>query len=166
MLEKTDFAAADLSGELRAALHAELAWQQLDLGDRDTVVEGLRTAVESPLGPSVGDLRLRDIGRRDRLDEMTFELPLLGGDRPHGALSVTDIAAEIAAGLDADDPMAGYATRLADPALEATLRGYLAGSLDLVFRVAGGVSWSSTTRRTGSPRPTRPSTRGTTGRRR
>ena len=35
----------------------------------------------------------------------------------------------------ADDPMAAYATRLSDPDLRASVRGYLTGSIDLVFRV-------------------------------
>ena len=39
--------------------------------------------------------------------------------------------------LPADDPLSGYADRLADPALADTLRGYLSGSLDLVLRVPG-----------------------------
>jgi exodeoxyribonuclease V beta subunit len=135
VMEATDFAASDLPAELRAALGGELSWQHLDLGDLDAVVEGLRTAIETPLGPLVDGLRLRDIGRGDRLDEMSFELPLLGGDSPRGELSVTDIATLLGAHLPPDDPMARYAHRLADPALNTILRGYLTGSLDLVFRL-------------------------------
>ena len=114
VLEATDFTAADLPGELLAALKAELSWQHLDLGDLGTVVKGLCTAVESPLGPSVGGCRLRDLDRRDRLDELTFELPLVGGDDPRGALSVMDIAQVLEARLHAGDPVAGYASRLAE----------------------------------------------------
>jgi exodeoxyribonuclease V beta subunit len=36
--------------------------------------------------------------------------------------------------LDSGDPVARYAPRLREPTLERTLRGYLTGSLDLVFR--------------------------------
>ena len=39
--------------------------------------------------------------------------------------------------LSADDALAGYADRLADPSLDRTLRGYLTGSLDLVLRLPG-----------------------------
>ena len=35
-------------------------------------------------------------------------------------------------------PLGGYPARLADPALDRTLRGYLSGSLDLVLRVGAG----------------------------
>jgi exodeoxyribonuclease V beta subunit len=135
VMEATDFASPELPAELRAALGAELSWQHLDLGELDAVVDGLRTAIETPLGVLVGGLSLRDIGRGDRLDEMSFELPLLGGDSPRGELSVIDIAGLLEAHLPPDDPMARYAGRLADPSLTVALRGYLTGSLDLVFRL-------------------------------
>ncbi len=135
VMEATDFAAADLDGELRAALDAQLSWQHLDLGDLEAVVRGLRVAVETPLLVLPHGPRLREIDRRDRLDEMTFELPLLGGDTPRGDLAVADIAELLASHVRADDPMARYAQRLADPSLAPTLRGYLTGSLDLVFRL-------------------------------
>ena len=39
--------------------------------------------------------------------------------------------------LPEDDPVARYAPHLRDPALGGVLRGYLTGSLDLVFRLPG-----------------------------
>jgi exodeoxyribonuclease V beta subunit len=135
VMEATDFAAPDLAIELRAALGVQLSWQHLDLGDLDAVVDGLRTAIETPLGPLVDGIRLRDIGRGDRLDEMSFELPLLGGDSPRGELSVIDIAGLLTTHLPPDDAVGRYAARLADPSLTVALRGYLTGSLDLVFRL-------------------------------
>jgi exodeoxyribonuclease V beta subunit len=42
--------------------------------------------------------------------------------------------------LPAGDPLVPYAERLADPALDVSLRGYLTGSLDLVVRVPDGDS--------------------------
>jgi exodeoxyribonuclease V beta subunit len=136
VMEMTDFAAIDVEAELRVALAAQLSWQHLDIGDLDAVVAGLATAISSPLGPLVPGTRLSDIGRGDRVDEMTFELPVLGGDDPRGELSTSDIAALLEAHLPADDPMAHYAERLRDRSLNGTLRGYLTGSLDLVFRLA------------------------------
>jgi len=135
VMESVDFHAPDLVGEIRAGLDAGLSWQQLDLGDIDTVVGGLSVAIETPLGVVAEGFRLRDISRDDRLDEMSFELPLLGGDKPRGDLAVADIAELLTAHLPNNDPMARYAERLADPSLSATLRGYLTGSLDLVFRL-------------------------------
>jgi exodeoxyribonuclease V beta subunit len=136
VMELTDFSAPDLASELRTALASGLSWQHLELGDLGAVVEGLLAGIETPLGPLVDGSRLRDIGRGDRLDELTFELPVLGGDDPHGVISVSDIAGLLEAHLHPDDPMAHYAGRLADPSLNTTLRGYLTGSLDLVFRLA------------------------------
>ena len=137
VMESTDFAAADLAGELRTAIRTALAWQQLDLGDPDSVADGLAAAIRAPLGPMVDRLRLSDVARADRVDELGFELPLVGGDRTLGALSVADIAVLLEAHLPPDDPVARYASRLADPSLDSALRGYLTGSLDTVLRLPG-----------------------------
>jgi exodeoxyribonuclease V beta subunit len=135
VLERTDFTAADLRGDLRALVDRELARDALDLGDRDAVTDGLAAMIESPLGALANGLRLRDFSTAERLDELSFELPLAGGDTPSGELSVADIAGLLAAHLPADDPLASYPARLADPGLDRTLRGYLTGSIDVVLRV-------------------------------
>ncbi len=96
---------------------------------------GLAAVIEAPLGPLTGGRRLRDFAAADRLDELGFEFPLTGGDTPIGTLNVADIAQLLRAHLPAGDPLADYPDRLADPALDRTLRGYLSGSLDLVLRV-------------------------------
>ena len=137
VLEATDFAAADIDASLLAAVANEQRRQRLDIGDPALVVAGLRAAIETPLGPALGDVRLRDIGTADRVNEMAFELPLVGGDRPTGELTVSGIASLFRRHLAADDVLAGYADRLADPALVADLRGFLTGSLDLVLRTHG-----------------------------
>ena len=80
-------------------------------------------------------VRLRDIGRADRVDELSFELPLVGGDRPLADLQLADIATLLETHLAPDDPLASYAPRLTEASLSATLRGYLTGSLDLVLRL-------------------------------
>jgi exodeoxyribonuclease V beta subunit len=107
----------------------------VDIGDRAAVIAGLRAAIETPLGPLVGGLRLRDVQRADRLDELTFELPLAGGDEPLGQVTPGAIGAVLRAHLAPGDPLAGYADRLDDPELRASVRGYLTGSIDLVVRV-------------------------------
>ena len=85
----------------------------------DRVVDGLRAAIETPLGPVVGGVRLRDVARADRLDELEFELPLAGGDEPTGRLTLQAIAGVLRAHLPAGDPMAAYAARLEDPGASA-----------------------------------------------
>ena len=135
VLEAADFAAPDLTAELTARVAEARARRQLEIGDVATTVAGLRAALETPLGPLVGGLRLADVARADRLDELAFELPLAGGDRPSGRVTLDAIAAALDAHLPADDPLAGYAARLRDPALRRDVRGYLTGSIDLVVRV-------------------------------
>ncbi|MDX6679610.1 MAG: exodeoxyribonuclease beta subunit, partial [Solirubrobacteraceae bacterium] len=137
VLEATDFSAADLDAELAAQIGAAQARRHVDIGDPAMVVAGLRAALETPLGPLLGGgTRLRDVARADRLDELDFELPLAGGDEPRGQLALTAIGDVLREHLAPDDPLAGYAARLDDPALRRTVRGYLTGSLDLVVRVA------------------------------
>jgi exodeoxyribonuclease V beta subunit len=109
------------------------------LTDDAALVAALQAAVETPLGPLTGGRALRDFGPADRLNELHFELPLAGGDDPTAEVSVTAVAGLLRRHLPAGDPLAGYAERLADPALADTLRGYLSGSLDLVLRIPGPV---------------------------
>ena len=91
-LERIDFASPDLVTEVEEAVEHELAWRSVDLGNKDAAVAGLCAALESPLGPSVGEVRLCDIARGDRLDELGFEIPLVGGDVPTAQLHVSDLA--------------------------------------------------------------------------
>jgi exodeoxyribonuclease V beta subunit len=138
VLEAADFAAPDLEAELGARVAAAQARRRVEIGDPAVVVGGLRAAIETPLGPVVDGLRLRDVARADRLDELDFELPLVGGDAPTGLLTLAAVGAVLREHLPEGDPLAGYADRLDDPALRQSLRGYATGSIDLVVRDGGG----------------------------
>ncbi len=137
VFEHTEFDVTDLTSEVTKALTKEVAWRNVDLGNTAAVVSGLCAAIESPLGPLVDGARLRDIARGDRLDELSFEIPLVGGDVPTATLHLGSVADLLDEHLHQDDPVARYATHLRDPALGGALRGYLTGSLDLVFRLPG-----------------------------
>jgi exodeoxyribonuclease V beta subunit len=137
LFEELDFAGAELPQALREGLAVGEARSGVLVGDLGTVADGLLAAIETPLGPVGGGVRLRDLARADRVDEMNFELPLVGGDRATTELSVRDIGDVLRAHLPDGDPVAPYADRLADPTLEVGLRGYLTGSLDLVMRLPG-----------------------------
>jgi exodeoxyribonuclease V beta subunit len=129
VFEAVDFTAAHLSSELALEITSAQARRRVEIGDVDTVVAGLQAAIETPLA---GDVSLRQIGRADRLDELSFELPLVGGDDPRGpALTLAAIADVLHAH---GDP---YAERLRDPRLRGSVRGYLTGSIDLVLRLDG-----------------------------
>ncbi|MGI8715791.1 MAG: UvrD-helicase domain-containing protein [Solirubrobacteraceae bacterium] len=135
VLEATDFAAPDLGAELATQVAKVRHRRAVEIGDPAGVVAGLTAAIETPLGPVLGGIALRDVARADRLDELGFELPLAGGDRPQGWLTLDRIAGVLRGHLAPGDPFDGYATRLHDPGLRHSVRGYLTGSLDLVLRL-------------------------------
>jgi exodeoxyribonuclease V beta subunit len=138
VLEHADFAAADLRGEL--GHHLEVQAARAGIRDHlDALLDGLVAAVTSPLGPILDGAALRDVTRRDRLDEPRFELPLAGGDRDAGrpAFALAQVASLLEQHLPADDPLASYHHRLRDPAFRLDVRGYLNGAIDLVLRQRG-----------------------------
>jgi exodeoxyribonuclease V beta subunit len=141
VFEATDFAADDLDAELAKHVKSAQTRGPLELGEPGEpgqaggIIAGLRAAIETPLGPLLAGRRLRDITRRDRLDELEFELPLAGGDDPAGALTLTAIARALREHLPPGDPMAAYAARLDDRSLRSHVRGFLTGSIDLVVRI-------------------------------
>jgi exodeoxyribonuclease V beta subunit len=139
VMEATDFAATDIDDELSARIAEVQGWRATDVGPLGPLAAGLRAVLDTPLGPVLGDRRLRDVARRDRLDELGFELPLAGGDQPSGWLTLNRIAGVLRAHTDSADPLAGYADRLDDARLRQSVRGYLTGSLDLVVRISGPV---------------------------
>ncbi|MFA9432013.1 3'-5' exonuclease [Egicoccus sp. AB-alg2] len=134
VLEHTDFAAADLDAALSEAVAGQLRRRRLDL-DTGLLVAGLRAVLETPLGDSAGGLALRDVGLRDRQDEMAFELPLdrAGGD----PATVGDLVGLLREHLPADDPLAGYPDAVPTSLLDRPLRGFLGGFIDLVVRRRG-----------------------------
>jgi exodeoxyribonuclease V beta subunit len=109
--------------------------RDVDIGEADAVLAGLADAIETPLGPLLTEMRLRDVAPADRLDELIFELPLVGGDKPVGTLALNDVASLLERYLPAGDPLVAYADRLRDPFLRWDLRGYLTGILDLIVRM-------------------------------
>jgi exodeoxyribonuclease V beta subunit len=135
VLELVDFAAPELEGALDDAI-SECGRRDGAVADPTGLASGLQLSLTTALGPLLPGTTLADIGRADRLDELGFELPVAGGETPVGAVSMSDIAGLLGAHVraGAGGPLDGYAERLLDPLLQTTLRGYLTGSLDLVFR--------------------------------
>ena len=125
---------------MTAAISAEQGRRGTDLGSPAELATGLVAALSTPLGSLVDGKTLRDFAPVDRLDELRFELPLAGGDRPTGQVLTADIARLFAASVDPGTPLDGYAARLTSPALATHLRGYLTGSLDLVLRDRDGAA--------------------------
>jgi exodeoxyribonuclease V beta subunit len=137
VLEAADFAAPDLRAELAGVVGARTGAYPGNPEDLQSLVEGLEAALLTPTGALTGGVSLAGTGRRDRLDELAFELPLVGGDEPVGEVTTAEIAALFARCLGDQGALGAYAATLAGPALATSLRGYLTGSLDLVFRQRG-----------------------------
>jgi exodeoxyribonuclease V beta subunit len=134
VLEQADFSAGDLPAELLTHLEAATARAGIDVGAPADVAAGLAAALAVPLGPVLDGHPLTAISPADRLDELTFELPLAGGDRPSGQVTLGRIAEVLQHHLADDDPVRPYADLLAAPGLDTAFRGYLTGSIDLVCR--------------------------------
>ncbi len=136
VLETIDPAAADLPAELVSGCTEALTSRRIIGLDAAALAAGLLPVLRTPLGPLAGGRALCDIPVADRLAELDFELPLLGGDDPAGRATLTGIADVVRRHLSPDDPLARYPDLLGDPALGGQqLRGYLTGSLDAVLRM-------------------------------
>ena len=92
VLETVDFAASDVHDQVVAEIDRQMAWRSIDLtpvGDalvgvdgRRLLADGIVAALNTPLGPAWPGLSLRQLGRGDRLNELTFDLRL-GGSGGH-----------------------------------------------------------------------------------
>ncbi|HLS02844.1 MAG TPA: PD-(D/E)XK nuclease family protein, partial [Beutenbergiaceae bacterium] len=95
--------------------------------------------VTTPLLPATS-ASVVDLDPQRMLAELDFELPLDGGQWAQGPplVKVADMAAVLRTHLEEDDPLASYAATLEQAAYASTpLRGYLTGSIDVVFEHAG-----------------------------
>ncbi|MGE2736010.1 exodeoxyribonuclease V subunit beta [Mycolicibacterium vaccae] len=137
VLETADPAAADLAAELEARVREHSVWWPVDVAPEE-LARALVPLHDTALGPLAPGMTLRQIALRDRLPEMDFEFPLVGGDRRDAApeVSVADVGRLFAEHVPADDVLASYAGRLCSGALAGqSLRGYLTGSVDAVLRL-------------------------------
>ena len=82
VLERVDFAAPDLAGELDAGPAHELLAAPSIWATSTTSSPGLWRPSSRRSDRWRRARGLRDVRRRDRLDELSFELPLVGGDDP------------------------------------------------------------------------------------
>jgi exodeoxyribonuclease V beta subunit len=137
VLEMADPSVPDLAAELAEQVGRHAAWWPVDV-DGTELGTALLPMHDTPLGPLAGGLTLRQIGVRDRLRELNFEIPLAGGDLRNTApkVSLSHVGKLLRSHLPGDDPLYPYADRLASAGLGGqSLRGYLAGSIDAVLRL-------------------------------
>ncbi len=102
-----------------------------------SVVEAVRVTLETPLPGPDGPVRLRDVGSSDRLNEVSFLVPVAGG------LAASGHAASLQALARAFEGHGGRLGARYAGALRAlrapSWRGFLSGQMDLVFRA--GSRW-------------------------
>jgi exodeoxyribonuclease V beta subunit len=132
ILEKVDFRSDPLDLEVRRAVDASF-WSDANTVDADQLVAGLVAAIDTPLDPLPGGVRLRDVAVDDRLPELSFTFPL--ADR-RAEVAIADIFALAA---DDADPMFGsYFADLASRVGGSRVAGIMTGSIDVVLRVPNG----------------------------
>jgi exodeoxyribonuclease V beta subunit len=138
VLEVVDSGADPLTAELRKAVAIAMTRTPAADVPADILTEALLLAMQTPLGSLAGGRRLCDISTSDRLPELTFELPLAGGDHPTKELTLGSLGPLLRRHLRPGDLLLEYAGALEHPLLRGeTLRGYLNGSIDAVLRVPG-----------------------------
>lgn len=136
VLERTAFDVDDVALRTLAGARAEVTGVRADDGHLDLVAEGLLAALATPLGPALDGLRLADLSRRHRLDELEFTLAL-GGTAAQG-VTVGGIAAVLDAHADdSDAPLDAAAAHLRAGGLGLPVHGLLVGAIDLVLRHHG-----------------------------
>ncbi len=115
---------------------------------RDPLVEWFVPVFQTPLGGPLGDLRLADISLDDRLDELSFDLPLAGGNRHGRSVDGHDFTARITSRQftrafsrrpsgDLGPMRAEYIRGLVEHQF-IEMAGFMNGLIDLVFRVGEG----------------------------
>jgi len=135
VLQLVDFSSADLTASLTSAVGSLAGSWPGRPGAAPGVVAAIAASISTGLGPLAGGVSLRAVQRKDRLDELRFELPLCGGEKPCGTATALDLADVFSAHVRPGEPLSIYAEALRSEAVDATFRGYLNGSLDLVFRL-------------------------------
>ena len=108
------------------------------------LLEHLPATLQTPLGGELGDLRLADIPRGRRLDELGFDLPVAGGEQhrrrdPDGTVtwprrvSGRDFGQAFLAASDPGGLRPEYLEQLSRGWENHRFAGYLTGTIDLVF---------------------------------
>ncbi|MEB3320005.1 MAG: UvrD-helicase domain-containing protein [Cyanobium sp.] len=144
ILERLDYGRSVLAPEPLAVIHQELERAGLAADHAASLSQGLERLRLTPFGGALGTCRLAELATHTWINEMNFDLPLAvpqAGRSPAAAdgQRSQEPPRLRSAGLARcfrDHPGglfgAAYATRLS--ALEIASRGFLTGSIDLVFR--------------------------------
>ena len=131
MLEQIDFPAFERDPEgTRPLLERELERAGLPADQGEALEQGLLQLMRSPLGGALADCRLADLPSGSWLSELNFDLPLA-----HGAADRLVRSSGLAAAFEQHPGGrfgAAYGRQLRGLAVAS--RGFLTGSIDLVFQ--------------------------------
>jgi exodeoxyribonuclease V beta subunit len=128
ILERIDYQQPAHQPATAAVVERELERAGLDPAQQSPLLEGLEQLRLTPLGGPLGPFRLADLPRQQRLNEMNFDLPLAVTAGLVRASGLARVFREHPGGLFGS----AYAAQLGQ--LEVASRGFLTGSIDLVFR--------------------------------
>lgn len=142
VFERAHFSDVDApsSDRLRGVVQESLRAHGFDV-DRysDLLVNGLQRVFLTPLGAVLGQQRLADVPKGARLDELRFDLPILGGTQHQGGQDRRGPANGLVAAMRSRDdgvlPVDWLANLVRLEGME--LAGFLTGSIDLVFHANG-----------------------------
>ena len=127
ILEKINFRAPLHDQSNATHIDEELLRSGFDINLRKQVDEGLTRVLNTPLGGPLGNFKLNELTENRRVHELSFDLPIAQNGNQVGSLDIANAFLK--------DPKARfgstYATSLA--ALDFSSRGFLTGSIDLIF---------------------------------
>lgn len=138
VFEHLDVAARDFDSELRRVV-GRYASQDFLLPHHDRLIEGLKQVCDTPLGPELGNMTLRDVDPKFRVAEMRFDAAVSVG-MPGDVANVGHIGEFLVERLGPDDPLRSYGERLKTAGGELLIRGTLNGSIDKIIPVGSGDS--------------------------
>ena len=134
--ELVDFAVDDIRSEVERVVDEVVVGSLAD--HREEIIDGVVLSLETPLGGLLGSVRLRDISRQDRLDELGFEMGLanIGAKVSISEIGTAVKNALIAAGRH-NDILIEYLSGL-EKSFNTQLVGLMNGSIDALLRVQVG----------------------------
>jgi exodeoxyribonuclease V beta subunit len=132
VLEHADFPDATADALVPACEDA-LRGHALDPKDAPLVAAKLEAVLKTPLPTIAEDATLADLPHSARLSELDFIFPLVGATGDHRGQAVTGRALAEALSPHAPPDLAPWLASLARQPLEP-LRGFLSGSIDVIFR--------------------------------
>jgi len=138
VFERLDVAARDFDSELRRVV-GRYASQDFLLPHHDRLIEGLKQVCDTPLGPELGNMTLRDVDPKFRVAEMRFDAAVSVG-MPADVANVGHIGEYLVERLGPDDPLRSYGEHLKSAGGELLVRGTLNGSIDKIIPVGSGDS--------------------------